>query len=143
MKTRLLILTLLVIHFYSYGQKNKTKNVVMISIDGYRWQEIFNGADSAIFINKKYHKQDSAAFSAKYWAKTKDERKKKLMPFFWNTIATQGQLYGNRQLGNEVYVRNKYWFLTLAAARHCVGITIHRSTVTNTRTTQMRMCLNL
>jgi hypothetical protein len=110
MKTRLLILTLLVIHFCSYGQKNKTENVVMISIDGYRWQEIFNGADSAIFINKKYHKQDSAAFSAKYWAKTKDERKKKLMPFFWNTIATQGQLYGNRQLGNEVYVRNKYWF---------------------------------
>jgi hypothetical protein len=110
MKTRLLILTLFIIHFQAYSQKTKTKNIVMISIDGYRWQEIFNGADSALFFNKKYLTQDSAAFAAKYWAGSAGERRKKLMPFFWNTIAKQGQLYGNRQLGNQVNVRNKYWF---------------------------------
>jgi len=32
------------------------------------------------------------------------------MPFVWGTIAKQGQLYGNRDLGNLVNVRNKYWF---------------------------------
>ncbi len=35
-----------------------------------------------------------------------DLRRKKLMPFFWNLIAENGQLYGNRQLGNKVNVKN-------------------------------------
>jgi hypothetical protein len=46
----------------------------------------------------------------KYWAPTPQERRSKLMPFFWETIASQGQLYGNRELGNEVNVRNNFWF---------------------------------
>jgi len=33
-----------------------------------------------------------------------------LMPFFCNTIATQGQLYGNRKYGNKVDCTNKMWF---------------------------------
>ena len=32
------------------------------------------------------------------------------MPFFWNTIAKSGQLYGNRNFGNKVNVTNPYWF---------------------------------
>ncbi len=31
------------------------------------------------------------------------------MPFFWSTIAKQGQLYGNRDLGNYVNVTNPWW----------------------------------
>ena len=30
------------------------------------------------------------------------------MPFFWNVIAEQGQLYGNRNLQNKVNVKNIY-----------------------------------
>jgi arylsulfatase A-like enzyme len=32
------------------------------------------------------------------------------MPFFWNTIATKGQIYGNREKGSKVNVANRYWF---------------------------------
>lgn len=32
------------------------------------------------------------------------------MPFTWNYIVTHGQLYGNRDLGNKVNVKNPYWF---------------------------------
>jgi len=32
------------------------------------------------------------------------------MPFLWNTIATKGQLYGNRNIGSKVDVVNPYWF---------------------------------
>jgi hypothetical protein len=39
-----------------------------------------------------------------------DERRKKLMPFTWDYIARHGQLYGNRDLGNNVNVMNPYWF---------------------------------
>ena len=30
------------------------------------------------------------------------------MPFFWNVIVKQGQLYGNRNLNNKVNVKNPY-----------------------------------
>lgn len=32
------------------------------------------------------------------------------MPFMWKTIASQGQLYGNRKLGNKVDCSNSMWF---------------------------------
>jgi hypothetical protein len=110
MKTNILILALLAFTLAGYGQQTKTKNIVLISIDGYRWQEIFHGADSTLIFNKKYRKQDSTALFKKYWAKSATERREKLMPFFWKHIAGNGQLYGNRDLGNNVNLRNKYWF---------------------------------
>lgn len=88
----------------------KTKNIVLISIDGYRWQEIFRGADSSLLFNKKYNKQDSIALRTSYWATSLWKRREKLMPFFWNKIAKKGQLYGNRDFDNNVNVKNKYWF---------------------------------
>lgn len=95
---------------FASAQKHNNKNLVFILIDGYRWQEVFRGADSTLLANKKYRKQDSAAIFKKYWANTVAERRQKLMPFFWKVLAKQGQLYGNRDLGNLVNVRNKYWF---------------------------------
>ncbi len=109
MRNTLLIFAFLVCSTFVYGQK-KAKNVVLISLDGYRWQEVFNGADSVLLFNKKYRSQDSAALFKKYWANSDEERRKKLMPFFWNTIVQKGQLYGNRDLGSPVNVKNKYWF---------------------------------
>ena len=105
-----LIAVLLVLANISMAQTTKTKNVVLISIDGYRWQEIFKGADSVLLQHRKYRKQDSSAVMAKFWANSVNERREKLMPFFWNVIAKKGQLYGNRDLGSLVNVKNKYWF---------------------------------
>ncbi len=98
-----------------FGQAGKQPpgnqpNIILISIDGYRWLEVFHGADSSLLNNKKYRIQDSAALVKKYWAPTPAERRQKLMPFFWTTMTTKGQLYGNRDLGNLVNVKNKYWF---------------------------------
>ncbi|MFT3705207.1 MAG: hypothetical protein QM802_22765 [Agriterribacter sp.] len=92
------------------AQQTTSKNIILISMDGYRWKELFGGADSVLFFNKKYYSQDSQWLSQKYWAATATERREKLMPFVWNTIAKKGQLYGNRDFGNTVNIRNKYWF---------------------------------
>ncbi|WP_149243638.1 hypothetical protein [Dyadobacter sp. 32] len=86
-------------------QKNRTQNVVVISIDGYRWQEIFQGADSSILFSENYCKQNPASLFSKYWAPSELERWQKLMPFLGSTIAGEGQLYGNRKLDNRVNVR--------------------------------------
>src|SRR4030095_3013538 len=95
--------------FISKAQNAKTENVIIITLDGYRWQEVFTGADEEL-INNKDFSHDTAELKKKFWAPTADERRKKLMPFFWNTIAKQGQLHGNRNYGSKVNVMNQYWF---------------------------------
>ncbi|CAH0996470.1 hypothetical protein EMA8858_02602 [Emticicia aquatica] len=89
--------------------QTKTENVFIIMTDGFRWQEVFGGADSILIFSKEFT-PDSARTVQKFWAKTATERREKLLPFFWNTLAKQGQLYGNRWLGNKVNVLNPYWF---------------------------------
>ena len=51
-----------------------------------------------------------AKLKEKFWREDIGERRKTLMPFFWNTLATKGQLYGNRDLGCKVNVTNNQWF---------------------------------
>ncbi len=95
--------------FNAFAQKNKTENIILITLDGMRWQEVFTGADLKI-INNKSFTEDSAMLVKKYWASTPEERRKLLMPFIWNTIGTQGQIYGNRTKNNFVNVTNSMWF---------------------------------
>jgi hypothetical protein len=91
----------------SQTSTRKTENIVMIALDGMRWQEIFKGADSSLIHNKKFTR-DAKEIDKKFWANDELERRKKLMPFFWTTIAEKGQLYGNRAYGNYVDVANPY-----------------------------------
>lgn len=94
----------------AFAQPHKTKNIVIFSMDGYRWKELFGGADSSLLFNKRYTSQDSLWVTGKYWATDAKTRREKLMPFVWGQIAKKGQLYGNRDLGSYVNVKNKYWF---------------------------------
>lgn len=91
------------------AQKNKTENVFIITLDGFRWQELYAGADSALIAEKKYTKHPDEARQL-FWATSGEERRKKLLPFLWSTLAAQGQLYGNRAYGNFVNCSNQMWF---------------------------------
>jgi hypothetical protein len=91
-----------------FAQSHKTQNIVIVTLDGFRWQELYRGADSAL-VNSKYT-DTKADIRKKFWAATPEERRKLLMPFFWSTIENEGQLYGDRDLGNCDEVANKYHF---------------------------------
>jgi hypothetical protein len=93
---------------YLFAQ-SRTENLIIVTLDGFRWQEVFSGADS-VLINDSTFVQDTAALKQSFWAPTAEERRQKLLPFFWSTIQTQGQLYGNRWKENRVDNANKYWF---------------------------------
>lgn len=82
-------------------------NVFIITLDGFRWQEVFGGADSML-LNDASFTDDTAAARNQFWDSNADERRKKLMPFLWSTIATDGQLFGNRNFNNRVDVSNFY-----------------------------------
>lgn len=94
----------------SYAQIHAKKNLVIVTIDGVRWQEIFSGADSSLLFSNKFISTDSAEKIQQYWNTSPVKRREMLFPFLWNIIAKQGQLYGNRQYGNNMQVKNRYWF---------------------------------
>lgn len=89
--------------------KQPAPNLIIITIDGFRWQEIFTGADPSL-INNMHYTPDTATMKMLYWADGEKERRQQLMPFFWNIMAKKGQLYGNRQEGNKVNTANIYNF---------------------------------
>src|SRR5262249_33954804 len=82
------------------SQHRKTENVILITLDGMRWQEIFSGAEKRL-ITKKFA-GDTVQVMKKFWSESPGQRRELLLPFFWNTIGKNGQLYGNRSLGNKV-----------------------------------------
>ena len=105
-----LLLTIVTVSFCSQlNAQQKTENVVIVTLDGMRWQEVFGGVDSAIIVNKKFT-ADSGNVVKKFGGNDASDRRKKLFPFLWNTVAQQGQLYGNRTKGNYVNNANPYWF---------------------------------
>jgi len=93
-----------------YAQEvTKSPNVFLITLDGVRWQEVFTGIDTILLDNKKYtHKKEELL--KKFGGKTLEEKRKKLMPFFWSTLVEKGQIYGNRTKNSFVNLTNKMVF---------------------------------
>ena len=85
--------------------EQKAGNIFIITTDGLRWQEVFEGGSPEIISNPKFVK-DTSLLKNLYDDSTPDLRRKRLMPFFWDLISKQGQIYGNRNFGNKVNVRN-------------------------------------
>ncbi|MEP2280900.1 phosphoglyceromutase [Maribacter sp.] len=90
------------------AQEGKEPNVFLITLDGVRWQDVFIGVDRNL-LNSDYT-QDKEWLTEKLVGQSEEENRKKLMPFFWNTIAEEGQLYGNRNKGSNVNLTNKMLF---------------------------------
>jgi len=62
------------------------QNIFIITTDGFRWQEVFSGADSAL-INNPLYVQDTSLVKAMYWDEDPVIRRRKLMPFFWDIVS--------------------------------------------------------
>ena len=106
---RVLVLSLLI----GCASAAQTEYVFLVTADGIRHQEVFTGVD--VELVKDSSKTNSgieraAELREKYWAESAKERREKLMPFLWKDLIKEGVLYGNRELGSEVVVRNPHWF---------------------------------
>lgn len=110
-KTCLLLVLLAGISLGAFAQTKttKTENIILITFDGLRWQELFKGADS-LMVDDTGLIESSGSLLSDFWHPDPLQRRKMLFPFFWSTIATEGQLYGNRAYGNRVDNQNKMWF---------------------------------
>ena len=87
----------------------KTRNVVLIVLDGLRWQEVFSGADATL-MNEKYGGswESDELLATRFGNPDLQQRREQLMPFLWKVVAKQGQIYGNQKLGSVAQVSNAY-----------------------------------
>jgi hypothetical protein len=88
----------------------KTKNVFLIVSDGFRWQEVFTGAEEALMDKTNGGVRDAKALREKFWRETAEARRQALLPFFWSEIAVHGQLFGNKTKGSVARVTNNQRF---------------------------------
>lgn len=87
--------------------------VVLVTLDGARTEEIFGGLDAAIVASqlKAGQRLEDQPIYKRFWAPTPEERRMKLMPFFWGTLMRdQGSIAGNPARGSRVHITNGHAF---------------------------------
>ncbi len=87
----------------------KTQNVILVTWDGYRWQELFKGAEKKLINSKKLVK-DVDALKKNFWTGDNVSSREKITPFIWNTMAKQGSIIGERKKASKMKVTNRYRF---------------------------------
>jgi len=92
----------------------KTRNVILITLDGARTQEIFGGLDDEVFraeLAKEKKTPEQSDVYKRFAGATPEERRQKLMPFFWGTWMKQhGSIAGNRARNSTVQLTNTHRF---------------------------------
>lgn len=87
----------------------KSKNVIYITWDGFRWQEMFGGAQE-VLIAKDAGVADVDGVKRRFWRESEAERREVLLPFVWKTIAKQGQIFGDPSANAAAKMENTHKF---------------------------------
>ncbi len=91
--------------------QRRTQHVVLVTLDGARYQEMFGGLDSAVLQSTAVKVPvESLPAYRKYWAPTAEERRRRLLPFFWGTLMSEGSIAGNQAVGSVARVTNAHRF---------------------------------
>ncbi len=85
-------------------------NVVLVTMDGLRWQELFLGADKRLMNRDAGGVRDADALEKQFWRESPIERREQLMPFFWANVAEQGIVFGNPEEESRAVVTNGLYF---------------------------------
>jgi hypothetical protein len=94
----------------SSAQQRKTKNLILVTADGLRWQDLFTGIDPLLMNQKDAGMTETGApeLRTRLWKPQPDERRIALLPYFWGTLAPSGVVLGNVARGSSVQVTNRY-----------------------------------
>lgn len=93
------------------AQTLKTENVIVVTVDGLRVQEMFGGVDPALVTGATKSSIESLEiFKKKYWADTPEKRREALFPYFWKTFIKNGVILGNPAKNSTVKMKNPHHF---------------------------------
>lgn len=88
----------------------QTQNLLLITIDGLRWQEVFGGADETLMNSEFGGVKSESVLRQRFWRSGAEERRVALLPHFWTALAPGGVIYGNPSAGSVATVTNQHCF---------------------------------
>lgn len=119
-QTRMALVALLLLGAAGWGLEARGQqpgaapagNVVLVTLDGARWQDMFGGIDLDLLrATSGDTPVEKTETYQRFWAATPEERRAKVMPFLWRRlVAQEGFIAGNRALGSAVEVANTMKF---------------------------------
>lgn len=89
---------------FSQPPSHPPATLVLVMLDGVRWQEVFHGADRRLLTS--LDPKDPRV--SLYGQASSEDRRMALMPFLWSVVASKGQLYGNQDKGSLCHVQNDF-----------------------------------
>jgi hypothetical protein len=95
------------------AQPATTDNLILVTLDGARIEEMFGGLDLDVLrstLDTDQKVADSPVYR-RFWARTPAARREKLMPFFWGTLMRRhGSIAGNPNAKSSVTLTNRHRF---------------------------------
>lgn len=88
-------------------------NLILITLDGARTEEMFGGLDVEVLRSTlpKDAKVETQQIYKRFHADTPEERREKLLPFFWRELMVKhGSIAGNQRLNSSVTLTNNHRF---------------------------------
>ena len=92
------------------AEAHRTRNVLFVTLDGLRWQELFSGFAAELNSEDTGGVSDPKALAQRFDAPTAEARREALLPFLWKTVAREGQVLGDPSAGSAVRVTNGMLF---------------------------------
>ncbi len=96
------------------GAVARGDNVILITVDGLRNEELFGGIDEQVLASVENsgieYESESARVRAAYGGSSPELSRRALMPFFWTELVPRGVLLGNEKIGSHVRVTNRELF---------------------------------
>lgn len=110
--SRRLAILLALLHGGLHAQAPRTTHVILVTFDGVRPQEFFGGLDSSIVnaaesLSGINHPDE---VRARYGQATREERRRAVMPFFWDSLAPHALVLGDTTIGSRVTITNPHGF---------------------------------
>ena len=82
------------------------RNVLVVTMDGMRWQEVFGGLSFDLLTRDGGGVSDPWPSEQRFGGATAAERRGRLMPFFWTVVARDGQIFGDPSRNSHARVTN-------------------------------------
>ncbi|MFT4840552.1 MAG: hypothetical protein ACI90M_001009 [Candidatus Azotimanducaceae bacterium] len=93
-----------------HTEQRRTENVLLVTLDGLRWQDVFGGADNRMMNVTDGGVKDLLATRKRFTRGDKLKNREVLMPFLWQVIAKQGQVFGDPDSNAKATIVNTMKF---------------------------------
>lgn len=106
---RLLLLVVLYFPPFVFSQTAPAENLVLITLDGLRWQEVFRGLDMGLLADERFT-EDAEPLLAAFQAGSQHGSAGRLLPFLHEVVFRQGGVIGNRDVASCARISNPWYF---------------------------------